>query len=550
MKNKEKKIYVIGHKNPDTDSICSAIAYSEIKNRISNSSNYQPMRAGEINAETRFVLEHFGVEVPKYLEDVGTQVSDMDIDPVPGISRDITLTQVWNLMSERGVATQPVVENNKIVGVITKGDIASTLMGMDSNYFLSSAAPTFDDIARTVEGKVVIGDGKRRFTQGKILVGAAEAAKMQEAIAPHDLILLADRGENQIAALESGADCLILCFGADPQDDVKELACKKNAVIIDTNLDTFTVSRKVNKSAPVSSCMITDGIITFREDDYTENIKDIMLKTRHRAYPVVDDKNNYVGTITRRDLIDIHRKQVILVDHNETSQAVDNIDQAEILEIVDHHRIGTLQTVQPITFINQPVGCTATILYQMFVEKGIEISKAIAGLLCSAILSDTLMFRSPTCTIQDKMAAGALALIADINIEEYASAMFEAGSDLRNRSAGDIFYQDYKKFTFAGTSFGVGQISSMSNDELDEIKKRLLPLLTSECGKNGVSMVFMVLTNIRNSESELLFAGNGSEELILQAFDNAEKTDAGYLIKGLLSRKKQLIPAFMKVLDQ
>ena len=210
MKNKEKKIYVIGHKNPDTDSICSAIAYSEIKNRISNSSNYQPMRAGEINAETRFVLEHFGVEVPKYLEDVGTQVSDMDIDPVPGISRDITLTQVWNLMSERGVATQPVVENNKIVGVITKGDIASTLMGMDSNYFLSSAAPSFDDIARTVEGKVVIGDGKRRFTQGKILVGAAEAAKMQEAIAPHDLILLADRGENQIAALESGADCLIL----------------------------------------------------------------------------------------------------------------------------------------------------------------------------------------------------------------------------------------------------------------------------------------------------------------------------------------------------
>jgi manganese-dependent inorganic pyrophosphatase len=417
---------------------------------------------------------------------------------------------------------------------------------MPDSSFLSSCRPRYSDIAETLDGTIVVGDGSTRFEKGKVLVGAALVERMQSAIEPHDLVILVDRSENQIGALEKGADCLILCLGAHADEDVKKMAADRGAVIIETDLDTYSVTREINKSIPLEAFMITDGITTFKTDDYTDMVRTIMSQTRHRAFPVVDNDDRYIGTVSRRNLLGIKKKQVILVDHNEKSQAVDNIDDADILEIVDHHRLGTLQTLQPIYFVNQPVGCTATILYQMYIEKGIEVPESIAGLLCAAIISDTLMFRSPTCTTQDKMAAGALALIAGINIEEFASEMFEAGSDLGDKSAEEIFYQDYKKFTFGGTSFGVGQISSMSADELKKIKERLLPLLGNECGKNGVSMVFFLLTDIRKSSSEIIYAGEKAQDLITTAFRDAEETDGGYWLEGLLSRKKQLIPAFMR----
>ena len=342
---------------------------------------------------------------------------------------------------------------------------------------------------------------------------------------------------------------LILCLGAKANEEVIAKARAEKAVIIETSLDTFAVCMEIHKSVPLESFMLKEDIMTFRMDDYTDKVRAAMASTRHRAFPVVDSNDRYVGTISRRNLLGIQKKRVILVDHNETSQAVDNINEAEILEIVDHHRLGTLQTLQPIYFVNQPVGCTATILYEMFVEKGIEIAPSIAGLLCAAVISDTLMFRSPTCTLKDKMAAGALALLADIDIEAFATEMFEAGSDLGNKSEEEIFYQDYKKFTFGNTSLGVGQISSMSADELQEIKKRIQPLLRHECGKNGVSMVFFLLTDIRNSSSEMLYAGDRAEELADIAFKDAPKSDGSYYLEGVLSRKKQLIPAFMRAIN-
>lgn len=545
----DKKIIITGHKNPDTDSICSALAYAEIKNRIINTDNYVARRAGEINGETKFVLEKFGVDVPEYIDNVATQVRDMEIRRTPGVPKEMTIKEAWDIMGKSEAVTQPITENDKVIGLITKGDIARTFMDAESSSFLSTTSPRFNDIAATIDGRIVSGEGDRLFSKGKVLVGAALVERMRGAVQPHDLVILVDRRENQIGALNSGADCIILCLGAKAAADVIELAGEKDAVIIETELDTFSVSREINKSVPLGAFMTHDSIRSFKLDDYTDDVKSAMGATRHRAFPVTDSRGHYIGTVSRRNLLNIRRKQVILVDHNEKSQAVDNIDDADILEIVDHHRLGTIQTLQPIYFNLQPVGCTATILYQMYIEKGIDVPKHIAGLLCAAIVSDTLMFRSPTCTTQDKMAAGALALIAGIDIEKFASKMFEAGSDLGDKSAEEIFYQDYKKFTFGGTSFGVGQISSMNEGELNKIKSRLLPLMEHECGKNNVSMVFFLLTNIRESSSEMLYAGDNARELIINAFGDVSETDGGFAVEGLLSRKKQLIPAFMDAIQ-
>jgi len=473
----------------------------------------------------------------------------MEIRRTPGASKDMTIKQAWDFMAQTDAVTLAVTEEDRVIGLITKGDIAQTFMESEDSQFLSRMKPRYRDIADTVKGTIVVGDGDDRFEEGKVLVGAAMVERMQEHIEPGDLMLMVDRVENQIGALEKGAKVLILCLGAKASEEVIAKARAEKAVIIETSLDTFAVCIEIHKSVPLESFMLKEDIMTFRMDDYTDKVRAAMASTRHRAFPVVDSNDCYVGTISRRNLLGIQKKRVILVDHNETSQAVDNINEAEILEIVDHHRLGTLQTLQPIYFVNQPVGCTATILYEMFVEKGIEIGPSIAGLLCAAVISDTLMFRSPTCTLKDKMAAGALALLADIDIEDFATEMFEAGSDLGNKSEEEIFYQDYKKFTFGNTSFGVGQISSMSADELQEIKKRIQPLLRHECGKNGVSMVFFLLTDIRNSSSEMLYAGDRAEELADIAFKDAPKSDGSYYLEGVLSRKKQLIPAFMRAIN-
>lgn len=546
----ENKILIIGHKNPDTDSICSAIAYADIKNRISHSKQYYAGRAGEISSETKYVLNRFNVPYPQYVDSVATQVMDMEIRKTPGVSEDMTIKNIWKHMEDTDALAQPITENGKIKGLVTKGDLAKIILTAQDGYFLAKTEPTFTDIAETLEGVIAVGDGASRFNKGKILIGASYAERMQAVIEEGDLVILSDREENQQAALDAGAKCLVLCLGAQPEVAVIELAKELGAVIITTELDTFSVSREIVKSVPVGAVMTKDNLITFRTDARTDEVKKVMSNTRLRAFPVLDTKGRYVGTVSRRNLLGVEKKKVILVDHNDIAQAVDNIEEAEVLEIVDHHRIGTLQTMQPILFNNQPVGCTATILYHMYVEKGIEIPVSIAGLLLSAIISDTLMFRSPTCTVTDKMAAGALALIVGIDIETFATEMFEAGSDLRDKSPEEIFYQDYKKITIQGLCFGVGQISSMSIDELEIIKNRVMPLLGHECGKNGVEMVFFLLTDIKNSSSEMLYAGEGAEELVRKAFPDAPETEGGFKLEGVLSRKKQLLPAFINAVSE
>ena len=544
---KQEKIFVIGHKNPDTDSICSAIAYCDIKNRTTQDSKYIAKRAGQINEETEYVLNRFGVQPPGYLSNIGTQVKDMDIRLSPEANKSMSLKNAWDLMQENSIVSLPIREKDgTLEGLITIGDIAKTYMDTTDSYLLSRARTQYQRIAETIGGKVVEGNGHGYFIQGKIMVATANPDKMKEYVEENDMIIMGNREEDHLQAIEQNVSCIIVGLGIEVTEKVLKLAHEKDIIIISSPYDTFTISRLINHSIPVKYIMKTESLVTFNTEDFTDDIQDVMIKHRHRAFPVIDKKGKCIGTISRRNFLDMHRKKVVLVDHNEKDQAVDNIDKAEIMEIIDHHKLGTLQTMQPISFRNQPVGCTGTIMYQMYGEQKLEIPPKIAGLLCAAIISDTLMFRSPTCTLQDKMAAGALALIADISIEEFAREMFKAGSNLKDKSPEEIFYQDYKKFIAEGdVCFGVGQISSMDADELKEIKERLLPFMVSECGRHGVSRVYFMLTNIMEQSTELLFYGEGSEEMAVNAFKMQPENGTIYL-KGVVSRKKQLIPPLME----
>lgn len=546
MRNQEK-IFVIGHKNPDTDSICSAIAYADIKNRTSQKVKYVAKRAGQINEETEYVLNRFGMQPPGYLSNIGTQVKDMDIRVSPDADKSMSLKNAWDLMMDKSIVSLPIRDKEgQLEGLITIGDIAKTYMDTTDSYLLSRAKTQYKRIAETIEGTVIEGNEHGYFAKGKVLVGTANPEMLKDYIEEDDLIIMGDREEDHLQAIAQNVSCIIVGMGIEVTEKVIKLAHEKEIIIIMSPYDTFTIARLINQSIPVRYIMKTENLVTFNTEDFTDDIQNEMIKHRHRAFPVINKKGKCIGTISRRNFLDMHKKKVALVDHNEKDQAVDNIEKAEIVEIIDHHKLGSLETMTPISFRNQPVGCTATILYEMYGEQKLEISPTIAGLLCAAIISDTLMFRSPTCTLSDKMAAGALALIAGIDIEKFAREMFKAGSNLKDKSPEEIFYQDYKKFIAEGDiNFGVGQISSMDSDELAEIKERLVPFMVSECGRHGVTRVYFMLTNIIEESTELLYYGEGSEDMAKLAF-HMDPVDGAFDLRGVVSRKKQLIPALME----
>ncbi|WP_091236777.1 putative manganese-dependent inorganic diphosphatase [Anaerobium acetethylicum] len=545
---KTHKIYVIGHKNPDTDSICSAIAYADIKKRLTGK-EYVAKRAGQINEETRYVLNRFKMEEPGYLSDVGTQVKDIEIRETQGVKSGISLKKAWNLMKTNNVTTLPITQGNKLEGLITIGDIANSYMDVYDSTILSAARTQYMNILETLEGTMVVGNEHSYFVKGKVLIAAANPDLMESYIEEDDLVILGNRYESQLCAIEMKAGCIIVCEGAPVSMTIKKLAEEKSCAIISTPYDTYTAARLINQSMPIKHFMRKDELTTFKTDDFTEAIKDVMAKKRYRDFPIIDKHGIYIGMISRRNLLNMQRKQLVLVDHNEKSQAVDGIDEAEILEIIDHHRLGSLETFAPVFFRNQPLGCTATIMYQIYNENNLEISKQVAGLLCSAIISDTLMFRSPTCTSIDRNAAESLAEIAGIKIEEFAKEMFNAGSNLKSKSAEEVFYQDFKKFSASEITFGVGQINSMNASELEEIKDKLVPYLKKAYGEQKINMLFFMLTDIINETTELLCYGDNARELVENSF-NVTSDNNSFILKNVVSRKKQLIPEFMVTLQQ
>ena len=545
-----RKTIVIGHKNPDTDSICSAICYANLK-RCVTGENYQPGRAGAVNEETQFVLKHFNVEAPEIIENVKTQVRDIEIRETAGVKKNLSLKKAWNIMQEANVVTIPAVtEEGLLEGLITVGDIAKSYMNVYDSSILSKANTQYANILETLEGAMNEGDETSYFSEGKVLIAAANPDMMEYYISRGDLVILGNRYESQLCAIEMDAACIIVCEGAAVSMTIKKLAQEHGCTVMTTPYDTFTAARLVNQSMPISYFMKTEALITFEMDDYIDDIKDVMASKRHRDFPILDKNGRYRGMISRRNLLGAKGKRIILVDHNEKSQAVEGMESAEILEIIDHHRLGTVETIAPVFFRNQPVGCTATIVYQMYQENRVEIEPWIAGLLCSAIISDTLLFRSPTCTDVDKRAALHLAEIAGVEVESYAASMFAAGSNLKGKTDVEIFYQDFKKFSVGKVSFGVGQISSLNAGELEELKDRMLPYMAKAREEHGMDMMFFMLTNILTESTELLCEGQGAEQLIAGAFRTYSEEGAGVKdhvvsLPGVVSRKKQLIPGIM-----
>ena len=539
---------VIGHKNPDTDSICSAICYARLKHAVTGG-EYVPARAGHVNGESRFVLNYFGVEEPRLVEDVRTQVKDIDIRKTKGVAETISLKKAWNIMQENNVVTIPAVRpDGTLEGLITVGDITKTYMNIYDSSILSKANTRYSNILETLEADLLVGEETAYFDKGKVLIAAANPDLMEYYIEPHDLVILGNRYESQLCAIEMGADCIIVCEGAGVSMTIKKIAQDRGCTVIATAYDTYTAARLINQSMPISYFMTREKLITFSSDDYIDEIRDVMASKRHRDFPILDKEGRYLGMISRRNLLGARGKQVILVDHNEKGQAVAGIENAEISEIIDHHRLGTVQTMSPVFFRNQPLGCTGTIIYQMYQEQGVEIDPQTAGLLCSAIVSDTLLFRSPTCTPVDESAARALAAIAGLDIERYAMEMFGAASNLKDKTDEEIFYQDFKRFSAGKVTMGVSQITSLNGEELALLRVRMLNFMEGAREHNGLDMAFFMLTNILTESTMLLCAGQGAVRLAAKAFHKEaeeEREEPVLELAGVVSRKKQLIPELM-----
>lgn len=550
MSTESKKVWVVGHKNPDTDSICAAISYAYLKNQSGDKKTYVAKRAGAVNEETRYVLERFGVEEPPLVSYAGAQIKDINIRKTAGVSNQISLKRAWELMKKLEVVTLPVTNQfGKLEGVIVTKDIATSYMDVLDNCVLSKARTQYKTIAETIDGEVYAGNEHAHFVRGKVVIATSNPEYMADYIEDDDLVILGDREEAQMQAIWSNASCIIIGGGLEVAEEVKKLAEKRDCVIITTPFDTFSVARLINQSMPIKQYMTRRELVTFDIDDYVDDVKDVMSRVRHRDFPVLGSNGNYVGMISRRNLMNMQKKQIILVDHNEKSQAVDGIGEAEILEIIDHHRLGSLETVSPVYFRNQPLGCTSTIIYQMYQEQGVEIPKEIAGLLLSAIISDTLMFRSPTCTPFDKGVAKRLAEIADVDIEDHAKKMFRAGSDFKNKTTEEIFYQDFKIFHTEDCDFGVAQISAMSGEELEQIGEQLRPFLPQVLGEKRLNMVYVMLTDILEESSKIIFAGEDAGKILAHAFKKQEDAD-GILLDGIISRKKQMIPTLMNEMSE
>lgn len=560
--NTERPVLITGHKNPDTDSICAAISYSRLKNKINNTDRYIPCRAGSPNAETSFVLDYFKVDAPLLLDNVKTQVSDIAYRKTPGVSKNMSLKQAYQMMRDGHVVTLPAVNQNGILeGLITMSDIAKSYMNVYDSAIISTAETPFKNILETLEATLITGDANRNCQDGKVLIAAANPEMMNYYIEPHDIVILGNRAESQLSALDNGADCIIICEGANASPTIKALAEQNGMIIMVTSYDAYTAARLINQSIPISFFMTKEGILSFEEEDTVDEIKDVMAKKRHRDFPVISKDGRYLGMLSRRNLLGASGKQVIMVDHNELGQALDGMENAEILEIIDHHRLGTIQTLGPVYFRNQPLGCTSTIVYLMYQENKVEIDPQTAGLMMSAIISDTLLFRSPTCTKTDEMAARALAEIAGVDIEKYAMEMFSAASDLKQKTDREIFYQDFKTFTAGDIHFGVSQVSSLNEEELLSLKPRLFHFAKEALGEENLDMAFVMLTNILKQDTLLLAVGHRAETLIQNAFLLEPKKESfdfsgeeveGYtaVLENVVSRKKQLIPPLSLYGDQ
>ena len=533
-------IYVTGHKNPDSDSICAAYAYAEFKNKIGETETVA-CRLGNVNQETQFILDYFEAEAPKFLNTVKLKVEDLQFDNISPISPDISLKTAWTIMRDKNIKTLPVAdENDHLLGVLSVANLTSCYMDIWDNRILSKSNTTLDNIVDTLSAKICYVNEDIKFFPGKIAVTAMQPDTMTEHIEEGDIAIVGDREEAQSALINLNVSLMIVTGGYAPSEKIINLAKEHGVTVIVTQHDSFTASRLIVQSIPVGYVMVKENIVSFTTDDLVDDIKGVMAETRFRSYPVLDENGRVVGTVSRYHLISNHKKKVIQVDHNERGQSVDGLEDAEVVEIIDHHRVADIQTNNPIYFRNEPVGSTSTIVAKCFFENGIRPSRKAAGLLCGAIISDTLLFRSPTCTPQDKYICKKLAEIAGINIEEFAKEMFKAGTSLKGKTVEQIFNTDFKPFTIEGTKVGISQVNTMDIEGFMPLKEEMLNYMDQKAKEAGLEMVMLLLTDILNEGSEILVTG-AKPEIVEKAF-NVTLKDKGAFLPGVLSRKKQVVP--------
>lgn len=537
------KVFIFGHKKPDTDSVCSAISLSYLKNKLGY--NTVPMVLGEINNETKFVLNHFNVEVPNYLNDVKLQIKDLDYLKDVFVNKSMSIFATYNYMNEQKISNVPVVDsNNKFLGTTSMKDIATDAITGEEEVLNTS----YDNIVDVLKGKALL-----KFDEdikGNLLVASFKNSTFLENVKldKDTILIVGDRHRIIEYAVESGIKLIILTGSSRIKDEHIEIAKKNKVNIIKTDYFSFRVARLIRLSNYVDTILNNENIVYFDELEDVKDFIDIATKTRYSYFPVVNKAGDCLGTIKLADSSNKHKKQVILVDHNEFEQSVDGLDEADILEIIDHHKLGTIGTSLPINFRNMPVGSTCTIIYMLYRENNVPIPKTIAGILLSGIISDTLLLVSPTTTDIDRKVSRDLSEIAEINMEEYAMEMFKAGSVLKGKNHEEILYTDFKTFTINNKKVGVSQISTVNTDEFENASKEYIELIEKIAKNNDYYILVLLVTDILNNGSYIYY-NQASEDILNNCF-NVEPLKQGYYLEGIISRKKQVIPNIMEVLNK
>ena len=538
-------IYITGHKNPDSDSICAAIAYAQYKNSIGIDA--VPVRLGEINQETKFILDYFGIEEPMFVETVRQSVADINFDKVNAISSDNSIRMALNIMRDNNINSLPVIDDEeKLIGVITLSDLFSNYLEVWDNRVLGKANTTIDNIVDTLKGKSILLPQSPRPIDGKISILAMEPDSIKKYLEGNDIVICGNIDEIHEFAVGADISLMIITGDGEPSADIIAKAREKGITIISTPYDTFTTSRLIMQSIPVRYSMTSENLVLFTPEDLVDDAKEHMSKTRFRNYPVVDHDNRVIGLISRYHLISSAKKKMILVDHNERSQSADGLEDAEILEIIDHHRVADVFTGQPIYFRNEPVGSTSTIIASIYFENGRRPNRKIAGILAAAIISDTLLMKSPTATERDRRMLNRLADIAGIHVESFAMEMFKAGTTLTGRTPQDLLSQDFKSFAIKDETVGIAQVYTMDPDSLHGLKADILHMMEMLTKENGYTDFVFVLTDIFKEASEMMVVGK-NKDLIAEAF-GAQIEDNTFYAEGILSRKKQIVPPITNAL--
>lgn len=543
----KETVYITGHKNPDSDSICAALAYAEYKNNT-GMYNAIPVRLGNINLETRFILDYFDVKEPILIDTLRLSVEDLNFDKIAPVSSDISLRMGLNLMKKNNLNTLPVVdEDDKLEGIVTVSDIIHNYVDVWDNTVLGKSKTSIDNIIDTLSANPIHIPKEMRKEVGGISIIAMDIESIKENSYENDILICGDRREAHEFVIDNKAALMIITGNGKLDEELIKKAIDHNVAVISTPNDTFTTSRLITQSVPLKYSMTTENLLVFTLDDLVDDVKDVMSQSRFRSYPVVDLEKKIVGMISRYHLISSVKKKVILVDHNERSQSVDGLEDSEILEIIDHHRVADVFTGNPVYFRNEPVGSTSTIIASMYFENGRRPSKKMSGLLAAAIISDTLSLKSPTSTKTDEMMLERLARIADIDVESFASDMFKAGTSLVGRTPEDLLSQDFKSFNIKDERVGISQVYTMDPESLSDMRDNLLQAMEVKARENGYSLFLLLLTDIFDESSEIIVVGQ-HKEYVAEAFGTTLENDS-FNAPGVLSRKKQVVPPLTNMLS-